>query len=58
MNSPAWNIHPYFCEDLTVDSVKIRNPYYAQNGDGIDVESCTKCTFITAPSRPVTMLSA
>lgn len=41
MNSPAWNIHPYFCEDLTVDSVKIRNPYYAQNGDGIDVESCT-----------------
>lgn len=30
-----------FCEDLTVDSVKIRNPYYAQNGDGIDVESCT-----------------
>lgn len=40
MNSPAWNIHPYFCESLTVDGVKIRNPYYAQNGDGIDVESC------------------
>ena len=32
---------PIFCEDLTVDHVKVRNPYYAQNGDGIDVESCT-----------------
>ena len=41
MNSPAWNIHPFFCENLTVDSIKIKNPYHAQNGDGIDVESCT-----------------
>lgn len=40
-NSPAWNIHPFFCENLTVEYVKIENPYYAQNGDGIDVESCT-----------------
>lgn len=40
-NSPAWNIHPYFCENLTVDYIKIKNPYHAQNGDGIDVESCT-----------------
>lgn len=52
MNSPAWNLHPFFCEDLTVDHVKVRNPYYAQNGDGIDVESCTNvhihhCTFET-----------
>lgn len=40
MNSPAWNIHPFFCENLTVRNVSIRNPYYAQNGDGIDIESC------------------
>ena len=40
MNSPAWNIHPFFCENLTVRRVKVCNPYYAQNGDGIDVESC------------------
>lgn len=40
MNSPAWNIHPFFCENLTVRNVNIRNPYYAQNGDGIDIESC------------------
>lgn len=52
MNSPAWNIHPFFCTNLTVRSVVIRNPYYAQNGDGIDVESCNgveicDCTFET-----------
>lgn len=40
-NSPAWNIHPFFCENLTVEQVRIENPYHAQNGDGIDVESCT-----------------
>lgn len=41
MNSPAWNIHPFFCENLTVEAIKVKNPYHAQNGDGIDVESCT-----------------
>lgn len=40
MNSPAWNIHPLMCSNLTVRNGLIRNPYYAQNGDGIDVESC------------------
>lgn len=39
-NSPAWNIHPYFCENLTVRDLFIQNDFSAQNGDGIDVESC------------------
>lgn len=39
-NSPAWNIHPLMCEDLTVRKILVRNPWYAQNGDGIDIESC------------------
>ena len=39
-NSPAWNLHPLMCEDLTVRNVYAKNPPYAQNGDGIDVESC------------------
>jgi len=39
-NSPAWNIHPLMCEDLTVRNVYAKNPWYAQNGDGIDIESC------------------
>lgn len=39
-NSPAWCLHPLMCEDLTVRNVYVKNPWYAQNGDGIDVESC------------------
>ncbi len=39
-NSPAWNLHPLMCENLIVDDVYIKNPEYAQNGDGLDVESC------------------
>lgn len=39
-NSPAWCLHPLMCEDLTVRNVNAKNPWYAQNGDGIDVESC------------------
>lgn len=51
-NSPAWCLHPYFCEDLMVQGVRINNPYYAQNGDGIDIESCKNvevcyCNFST-----------
>jgi len=39
-NSPAWNLHPLMCENLIIDGVYIKNPEYAQNGDGLDVESC------------------
>jgi len=39
-NSPAWCLHPLLCEDLTIRNVTARNPWYAQNGDGLDLESC------------------
>ncbi|KFF03502.1 glycoside hydrolase family 28 protein [Flavobacterium reichenbachii] len=39
-NSPAWNIHPLMVEDLIVRNTTVRNPWYSQNGDGLDVESC------------------
>ena len=41
-NSPAWNIHPFLCEDVVVRNVTVRNPWYSQNGDGVDVESCRR----------------
>jgi DNA sulfur modification protein DndE len=49
-NSPSWCLHPLMCEHLTLQNVKVYNPWYAQNGDGIDIESCRigridNCTF-------------
>ncbi len=39
-NSPCWHIHPAMCTNLTVRNITVRCPDYAQNGDGIDIESC------------------
>jgi len=39
-NSPSWNVHLLYSEGITVRHVTIFNPYYAQNGDGIDIDSC------------------
>lgn len=39
-NSPAWNLHPMLCENLIMSDLNVRNPWYSQNGDGVDVESC------------------
>lgn len=49
-NSPSWCLHPLSCEDLTLNDVKVFNPWYSQNGDALDVESCrnvvvTNCLF-------------
>ena len=40
-NSPAWNLHPLMCENVTLRNLNVRNPWYSQNGDGLDLESCT-----------------
>lgn len=39
-NSPAWCLHTLMCEHLSFDGVKVRNEQNAQNGDGMDIESC------------------
>ncbi|MDI9861708.1 glycoside hydrolase family 28 protein [Flectobacillus roseus] len=39
-NSPAWCLHPLMTENLTIRNVVVKNPEYAQNGDGMDIESC------------------
>lgn len=49
-NSPSWCLHPLSCESLTLNDVKVFNPWYSQNGDALDVESCknvvvTNCLF-------------
>lgn len=49
-NSPAWCLHPLLTQHLTLRSLTVRNPWNAQNGDGVDIESCRnvlvdQCTF-------------
>lgn len=39
-NSPAWNIHPLLCENVVIRNITVLNPWYAQNGDGLDLDSC------------------
>ncbi|MFH0990589.1 MAG: glycoside hydrolase family 28 protein [bacterium] len=38
-NSPRFNIHPMECEHLIIRNITVRNPWNAQNGDGIDIAS-------------------
>ncbi|MFA5044672.1 MAG: glycoside hydrolase family 28 protein [Paludibacter sp.] len=47
-NSPSWNIHPLMCENLIIDNIFSRNPAYAQNGDGLDVESCKNVLIVNS----------
>ena len=49
-NSPAWTIHPLLCENVTIRRVTVKNPWYGQNTDALDLESCKNglvedCTF-------------
>jgi polygalacturonase len=39
-NSPNWNIHLLLSDDVVIRNVSVWNPLYAQNGDGIDIDSC------------------
>lgn len=47
-NSPAWNLHPLMCENVIIDGVQVRNPSYAQNGDGLDLESCKNAIIVNS----------
>lgn len=40
-NSPCWNVHLSLCSNIIVNDIAVRCPWYAKNGDGIDIESCT-----------------
>ncbi|WP_020618439.1 glycoside hydrolase family 28 protein [Paenibacillus daejeonensis] len=49
-NSPAWCLHLQACDQVTIRHIQVRNPWYSQNGDGLDLDSCrhalvTHCAF-------------
>lgn len=41
-NSPMWNIHPLLCEDMIIRNITVLNPWYSQNGDGLDLDACRR----------------
>lgn len=45
-NSPSWNIHPYFCEDISFYDIKVIGPKDSPNTDGLDPESCKNVNII------------
>ncbi len=40
-NSPFWNTHLVYCDDVTVRGARFLNPDDAPNGDGLDIDSST-----------------
>ncbi|MGM9969882.1 MAG: glycoside hydrolase family 28 protein [Anaeroplasma sp.] len=45
-NTPSWNLHPYFSEDLKFIDMKLINPKNSPNTDGCDPESCNNVDII------------
>lgn len=45
-NSPCWTLHPFLCEDVIIDGVQVSNPWYAQNGDALDLDCCNRALII------------
>ena len=41
-NSPAWNLHPYFSDDLKFINLSVEAPAVSPNTDGFDPESCNR----------------
>lgn len=40
-NAPFWTLHPAGCDDVLIDSIRIRNPLDVANSDGIDPDHCS-----------------
>ena len=47
-NSPSWCLHPLSCEDFTVNNIQVINPWYSQNGDALDLESCKNALIVNS----------
>lgn len=45
-NTPSWNLHPYFSDDLKFIDLKLVNPKNSPNTDGCDPESCNRVDII------------
>ncbi len=39
-DSAGWTLRPVACESVVIDGIRIRNPYYGRNTDGMDITAC------------------
>tara|TARA_B100000900_G_scaffold83447_3_gene67433 strand:- start:3103 stop:4605 length:1503 start_codon:yes stop_codon:yes gene_type:complete len=46
VDSPAWTIHPVYCENVIIEKLSIIQPYESPNTDGINPESCSNVRII------------
>lgn len=42
-NSPSWNVHPFFCDNLKFLNMKIENPVSMPTTDGLDIDCSSNC---------------
>ncbi|RPJ07834.1 MAG: glycoside hydrolase family 28 protein [Spirochaetaceae bacterium] len=45
-NSPFWNTHLVYCNNVSIENVTFRNPEDGPNTDGCDIDSCTCVRFM------------
>ena len=45
-NSPSWNLHPFYCENVSFYDVKVEAPKNSPNTDAIDPEACVGVNII------------
>ncbi len=39
-NSAGWTLRPIGCETVVIDGIRIRNPFWGRNTDGMDITAC------------------
>ena len=39
-NAPGWTLRPVACESVFIRAIRVRNPIYAPNTDGMDITAC------------------
>jgi polygalacturonase len=39
-NSSGWTLRPVDCESVFIDGIRIRNPFFGRNTDGMDITAC------------------
>ena len=51
-NSSGWTLRPIACDTVVIDAIRIRNPVFGPNTDGLDITACrnvfvSSCDIIT-----------